>query len=160
MSGLRRSGRLLAWSARLERMARPSLTLALLDLPLAVCRLEPTSPVPDWAGGGLFTSVTRTAQELSIICAAGRVPSDVRHQAGWRVLRFEGPFPFTLTGILTSVAVPLADAGVPVLAQSTFDTDYVLVPEEHLGRAVEVLRSAGHQVRDSAVRDSAGGSGP
>ena len=86
-----------------------SLTLLLLDGRFGVCRLAPGSEVPAWASDGTFTSVTRTRDELSVVCAESAVPEGIRCEGGWRVFRIEGPLDFELTGILASVAVPLAE---------------------------------------------------
>ena len=123
-----------------------SLTLLLLEGRLAVCRLAPGDEVPAWASDGAFTSVTRTRDELSVVCAEGAVPEGIRSEGGWRVFRMEGPLDFGMTGILASVAVPLAGAGVSIFAVSTFDTDYVLVKEGEVPRAIAALRVAGHRV--------------
>ena len=123
-----------------------SLTLALLEGRFAICRLGLGDEVPAWAASGAFTSVTRTRDELSVVCAEGAVPEGIRCEGGWRVFQVEGPLDFGLTGILASVAVPLAEAGVSIFAVSTFDTDYVMVKEENVDRAVAVLGAAGHRV--------------
>jgi hypothetical protein len=112
---------------------------------VAVCRLAAAERVPEWAGGS-FCSVTRTAGELSVVCAESAVPGGVPCEGAWRALQVEGPLDFALTGVLASLAVPLAEAGVSIFAISTFDTDYVLVKEESLARAVNALRAAGHEV--------------
>lgn len=124
----------------------PTLDLTLLDPILAVCRLEPGAAVPDWALRGAFTSITRTAEELSIVCEADAVPGDVRRETGFRALKVAGPLDFSLSGILAALAVPLADAGVSVFALSTFDTDYLLVREAQLETALRALRAAGHRI--------------
>jgi hypothetical protein len=126
----------------------PSRTLALTLLPdrLAVCRLAPREPVPAWTGDGPFLSVTRTADELSIVCAAERVPDDVRCERDFRCLAVQGPLDFAATGILASLAAPLAAAGISIFALSTYDTDYLLVREGDLDRALVGLTGAGHRV--------------
>ena len=86
------------------------------------------------------------ADELSVVCAEGVVPAGVRCDKGWRVFQVAGPLDFALTGILAAIAAPLADAGVSIFAVATFDTDYVMVKEEALAKAVEALRGAGHTV--------------
>jgi hypothetical protein len=131
------------------------MTLGLIPGFFAVARLDPGAAVPDWAEAGppSFVSTTRTAVELSVVCPADRVPDDVRAERGWRVLEVEGPLPFELTGVLASIAGPLAKAGVNLFVVSTFDTDYVLVPGGLLDRAVEVLTCAGHLVRPSQESD-------
>ena len=137
-------------------MARPedspyhfllSLTLQLLPGEFAVCRLPPDAPVPAWAGSGAFSSVTRTTDELSLICPAAQVPAGVKHEAGWRLLKFVGPFAFTETGILAAVLGPLATAKISVLATATYDTDYVFVKTSQLAPAIRALEAAGHTVR-------------
>ncbi len=113
----------------------------------AVCRLPATEPVPAWAGSGVFSSVTRTADELSIMCPAAQVPAGIKHESGWRLLKLQGPFAFTETGILAAVLVPLATAKIGILATATFDTDYVLVKAARLEEACRLIEAAGHTVR-------------
>jgi uncharacterized protein len=109
----------------------------------AVCRLGPESTVPAWATGA-FVNITFTDDELAIICPAERVPPEVRAERDWRVLKLVGPFPFTATGVLASLASPLAGAGISLLSIATYDTDYFLVKTEMFDRAVAVLITAGH----------------
>lgn len=116
----------------------------------AVCRLLPTEAVPTWAGAAGFSSVTRTADELSIICAAALVPANIHAERDWRLLKFQGPFAFTATGILSSVLAPLAAAQVGILALSTFDTDYLLVKAAQYDATLRTLETAGHKVRVGA----------
>ena len=120
--------------------------LHLLSGRFAVCRLPADAEVPAWASGGPFSSVTRTSDELSVVCAEGLAPEGVRCENGWRAFQVAGPLEFSLTGILAAIAAPLADASVSIFAISTFDTDYVLVKEENLAKAAEALRAAGHRV--------------
>jgi uncharacterized protein len=123
-----------------------SLRLSVLDDRLAVCRLDPGAEIPAWATAAPFFSVTRTSDELSVICPEARVPAGAACERGWRALRFEGPFEFGLVGVLSSVAEPLAQSEVSILAIATYDTDYVLVQESQLDVAVRTLRERGHEV--------------
>lgn len=102
--------------------------------------------MPAWAWTGEPASVTRTRDELSVVCRADAVPDGVRAVAGWRCLKVQGPLDFGLTGILAALTAPLAAAGIPVFAVSTYDTDYLLVKADQLDRAAEALRGAGHRV--------------
>lgn len=122
-----------------------TLTLSVLPALFAVCRLEPDAPLPAWAAA-IFFSITRTPDELSIVCPQAAVPNHVRAEAGWRLLKVEGPLDFALTGVLASLANPLAAAHISLFAVSTFNTDYLLVKAESLAQAVRVLRQAGHRV--------------
>lgn len=124
------------------------LNLRLMNGRFSVCRLSPGENIPAWAmRGSGFASITRTAEELSIVCAEGQAPESTKCESGWRLFKIEGPFDFALTGILVSVAKPLNDAGVSILALSTYDTDYVMVKAKDADTAVKTLTSAGHTVR-------------
>lgn len=112
----------------------------------AIVRLAPDAAVPDWATKGEFTSITRTADELSIVCPTENLPRDVDSQHHWICLKLEGPFPFSLTGVLLSFIEPLSKNDIPIFAISTFDTDYVLIQEPDSGRALDALRQAGHEL--------------
>ncbi len=125
-------------------MILPPLTLTLLPDTFAVCRLAADAPLPDWAAAGLFYAVTRTREELSLVCRQEQVPDGVTCQPGWRCWQVAGPLDFGLTGVLASLATPLAEAGVPIFALSTFDTDYLLVPDASLDAAQAALRNSGH----------------
>jgi len=109
-----------------------------------VCRLPANALLPDWARNGLFNSVTRTEDELSIVCAADSVPEEHKPKTLWACLKLEGPFSFSEVGILASFIDPLAENGVPIFAVSTYDTDYVLVNEDLAGIALQILQDAGH----------------
>src|SRR5262249_16227320 len=91
----------------------------------AICRLEPRASVPAWAVGLNFLSVTRTARELSIVCEDARVPESAHAEHQRRLLQIEGTLAFTLSGVLASVAEPLAEAEISIFAVSTYDTDYL-----------------------------------
>ena len=112
----------------------------------AVCRLASNSPIPEWALRGEVFSVTRTSDELSIVCAQENVPSGTQAAGPWTCFKLLGPFAFELTGVLASVLEPLAASGISIFAISTYDTDYVLVREESAAAAIEVLHNAGHEL--------------
>jgi hypothetical protein len=128
-----------------------ALTLHWLDGLFAVCRLAAETPLPAWAvGAGTgFLSITRTPDELSIVCREEDMPDDVRCERGWRCLRVAGSLDFALVGVLASLLAPLAEAGVAVFVLSTFDTDYLLVKDDRRDAAIAALRRAGHRVESS-----------
>ncbi len=129
-----------------------SLPLELLPTPLAVCRLPADADVPPWAREpGAFVTVSRTPEELSITIDQARVPEGTRAERGYRMFRVRGPLPLHLVGVLAALADPLAAAGLPIFAISTYDTDYVLLKEIDLPRAVAALEGAGHRVRIPAA---------
>ena len=119
-----------------------NLTLTLLPGRFAVCRLGAGDGVPDWARGAVV-SITRTSEELSVICEESAVPAEVRAERGWVCLKVVGPLPFELVGVAAAITAPLAAARVSVLFVGTFDTDYVFVKEEMRAKAIEALAGAG-----------------
>jgi hypothetical protein len=116
----------------------------------AVCRLSAKAPIPAWADRA-FTSITRTPDELSIVCEERRIPADFRDadlqlERGWVLLRIHGPLPLDAVGVLASVAKPLAEAGISLFALSTFDTDFILVKRQNAKQAIAALTLAGHKL--------------
>ena len=122
------------------------LEFRMLAGPYAIVRLAPGAGVPEWAMKGEFTSITRTSDELSIVWPADSVPNEVRPPLRWICLKLEGPFPFSLTGVLLSFIEPLSSNKIPIFAISTYDTDYVLVQEEFVGTTLDLLQKAGHEL--------------
>ena len=111
-----------------------------------MCRLAANADIPEWTHTGKFHCVTRTADELSIVCTETNLPEDVIAERGWVALKLEGPFPFSMTAVLASFLQPLAQARIPIFAISTFDTDYLLLASETLPAAIAALERAGHTV--------------
>jgi len=120
--------------------------LTLLPQPIAIFQLKPSELIPDWVWKSNFLTITRTPDELSILCDAGLVPPEIGSEGGWRGLKLEGTFEFTQIGVLAAVANPLADAGVSILSIATYETDYIFVAEPDLPAALAALAAAGHQV--------------
>lgn len=127
-------------------MADIRLGLSVLPERFAICRLGPSEEIAAWATRSAVFSVTRTREELSIVCPEENVPPETVCARGWRALRLVGTFDFAMTGILASVAGPLARAGVSIFSFSTYDTDYVLVREEQLEKAKKALTDRGHAI--------------
>jgi hypothetical protein len=122
------------------------LTLLSLQDTFAIAQLPFDSAIPDWATRGRFCSITRTAEDLSIVCREDDVPGDVAAERGWRCLRIAGKLDFAMVGVLASVIIPLAAVGIAVFVVSTFDTDYLLVKEQEFAAASRELQRAGHRV--------------
>jgi len=123
-----------------------ALELDVLPGAYAICRWPAGDALPDWVNQGGFVSVTRTPTEISAVCAAEAVPAGAVCEGPWRIFAVRGPLDFGLTGVMASMASPLAEAAISLFAVSTYDTDYVLVRAGDLDRAVEALRSARHRV--------------
>jgi hypothetical protein len=113
----------------------------------AVCRLPPDSPVPDMAHGDGLVSMTRTDEELSVVCRSSIAPATARVEQPWRCLCVVGPLDLSMVGVLSALAEVLAQAGIAIFVVSTYDTDYLLVRTVDLRQAVQALQAAGHPVR-------------
>ena len=113
----------------------------------AICRLEPDAEVPQWAAGETFLTISRTKNELSIVCEESRVPTEIHSERKRRLMQVAGTLAFSLTGILAAITVPLAEAHISIFGVSTYDTDYLLVQDSALEHAISVLESAGHAIQ-------------
>lgn len=116
----------------------------------SIARLPPDSETPSWAIASTFYFISKTADELSIVCEERLVPPETKCESGWRLLRIQGTLDFGLTGVLASIAAPLAKAQVSIFAISTFDTDYFLVRERDIEIARAALLEAGFQILSSS----------
>ena len=122
------------------------LSLSLLPHTFAVCELHPDKHIPYWALLGDFVSLTRTPEELSIVCQQDNVPDDIEAERGWCCVQVQGAFDFSAAGVHASLAIPLANADISVLAIATYATDYLLIKEQDVERALLVLEQAGHSI--------------
>jgi len=119
---------------------------------MAVVRLAPDAPEPDWATGLPLVSVSRTADETSVFCPTDCLPEPIPgpFEGPFTVTRAAGKLEFSQIGVLLKLLKPLSDAGLPVLSLSTFDTDWILVPAAQSQVATSVWRHAGHTVTEDA----------
>jgi hypothetical protein len=123
-----------------------TLTLSVLSETFTVCRFNPNDPIPTWAYMGNFYSITKTSEELSIICEEKFVPQNIKSEKSWKALKVEGPLDFALIGIMANLSGILGRGGISVFVVSTFDTDYILVKKEKLEIAKELLIAEGHTI--------------
>ncbi len=130
-----------------------NLKMALLKDKYAVCRLNMNERIPEWAYKGYFFSITRTDEELSLVCLQDNVDledfgEDAECEKEWRVFKVEGPLDFSLGGILANLTCIMKEEGVSIFAVSTYDTDYLMVKEDKVEKAVNALKEYGHQVAE------------
>lgn len=128
-------------------MLENKLIMRLLKGNFAVCRLDNTETIPSWSKNGEFFSITKTSEELSIVCAEENIPNDIKCEKHWRVIKIEGPLDFSLIGILASISTTLAQKGISIFAISTYDTDYILVKSKDIDNTISALLSEGHEIR-------------
>ena len=127
-------------------MVEKILTMKLLNEKYGVCRLNKTELIPDWVKNSNFFSITKTEDELSIVCCEDIVPTEIKCEKDWRVLKIEGPLDFSLIGILSSISTILAQKVISIFAISTFDTDYILVKDKDIDTAIEALVKEKYEV--------------
>ena len=127
-------------------MADIILKMSIMKDSYGICRFDPNISIPQWALKGNFTSVTKTPEELSVVCPLEYIPDNVLCEKSWRALKVEGPLDFSLTGILASISSILAQSNISIFAVSTYDTDYVFVKEKDLDAAAEALSMKGYRV--------------
>ena len=123
------------------------LTIHILKDQYAICKLHSDPVIQDWIKEPLFFSITRTDDEWSVVCRQSRLPANAEESSpDWRILRLSGPLDFSLVGIIAHISEILKNADIPIFTISTYRTDYILVKNDHLEKAVQNLRSAGHKV--------------
>jgi Uncharacterized conserved protein len=127
-------------------MVEKILTMKLLKEKYGVCRLNKTELIPEWAKNSDFFSITKTSDELSIVCFEDSIPNDIKCEKDWRVLKIEGPLDFSLIGILASISTILAQKGISIFAISTYDTDYILVKNKDIDNAIDSLIKERYEV--------------
>jgi hypothetical protein len=129
-----------------EDKTASTLTLSILRETFTICRLDKDAPVPDWVFQGNVYSVTRTKDELSIVCSQINVPKGIVCNKGWSCLKVKGPLDLSSTGIISSIAKTLEQEGISLFSISTYDTDYVMVKEKNLEKAILALTETGHRI--------------
>lgn len=127
-------------------MADIILKMSIMEDNFGICRFGPDNSIPEWAFRGGFASVTKTSEEISVVCPQKFVPDHVLCEKNWRALKVEGPLDFSLTGILASISTILAKGGISIFAVSTYDTDYVLVREKDMDSAVAALTGGSYEI--------------
>ena len=125
----------------------PQLILLLHRETYALARLPPDVPWPDWVRGR-FQCVSRSARELSVIAEEACIPPGCTSQGQLRCLEVGGQFSLDAVGVVAAVSAPLAAAGISLFLVSVWSTDFLLVAQADLPRALAALRAGGHAVRE------------
>ncbi len=124
--------------------------LSLLVLKEKYCIMKMSDKEADleWLESSKWHSITKTDDELSVICPENEVPEKInaKTECGWSCFKIEGTLEFSLTGILSGILDILAEAKISILSLSTFNTDYVLVKSNNFKKAVNVLFAAGYKI--------------
>ena len=127
-------------------MSEKILTMKLLKEEYGVCRLDNAEEIPEWAKNSDFFSITKTGEELSIVCAEESIPSGIKCERHWKILKIQGPLDFSLVGILASISSILAQNKISIFAISTYDTDYILVKNKDIENAIACLANERYEI--------------
>ena len=125
------------------------MTLEILKNEFSVLKISPDHQIPNWVYDSDFYSVSKSSEELSLVVESQVIPKDFDSEieSNWKAMKVSGILDFSLTGILSSIASPLADNKISLFAVSTFNTDYILVKEDFLSKALEVLEAKGFEIK-------------
>lgn len=127
-------------------MVEDRLTLKLLDETYGVCSLEKDSEISPWIVEGNFLSITKTDEELSIVCEEKNISEGIKYEGGWKILKIEGKLDFALVGILAKISNIMAENNISIFAISTYDTDYILIKLNNINKAVELLKKENYNI--------------
>jgi hypothetical protein len=127
-------------------MTQRQLNLSLLDEEYGICSLPAAASIPDWSLKQSLISITRTDEELTIVCRQDLIPPEFKSDLNWRCFKIDGAFDLNQTGVISSISSPLADAGISIYVISTYSTDYFLVKEKKLDQTISVLSDSGHNI--------------
>jgi hypothetical protein len=118
-----------------------AMRLELLDHKLGITKLRPDAEFPEWLSNAELLSVTRSSDELSIVCDKHCIPDYMDHKGTWVAIKIVGPLDLSATGILDRLIQPLARANISIFVISTYNTDYILIQENHLQAAIMILET-------------------
>lgn len=110
----------------------------------SICKLPPNDDIPDWMNINKFYSVTKTDEELSILCVQQNIPNDIECEKDWKVLKINSKLDFSLVGVISQISKLLAENSISIFVISTFDTDYICIKEKDLLKSIEILKQAGN----------------
>ena len=131
-------------SLRFFSVHMAGLIITILDKEYSVHRLKPEAEIPRNIIDTRFYSISKTDEELSIVCESDITISSNKVDAGWSCLKVLGPLDISLTGVLAGISTVLAEANISIFAISTYDTDYILVKTKDLTKGIKVLETAGY----------------
>ncbi|MPQ32218.1 ACT domain-containing protein [Clostridium estertheticum] len=127
-------------------MSEKILTMKLLNEKFSVCRLNKNEQIPEWVKNSSFYSISKTSDELSIVCSQDIIPSNIKCEKDWRILKVEGQLDFSLIGIISSISTILALKRISIFAVSTYDTDYILVKNKDIDNAILALSNERYEI--------------
>tara|TARA_Y100000588_G_scaffold355121_1_gene410036 strand:- start:71 stop:469 length:399 start_codon:yes stop_codon:yes gene_type:complete len=125
--------------------ASVNLVLSVLSETFAIHKFSPDASIPEKILKSNYYSVSKTENELSLVCSEVIEVQSLQSSKGWKCIKVKGPLDFNMTGFLAGISDILAQGNISIFAISTFDTDYILVRSQDLYPAITKLRQAGYE---------------
>ena len=122
------------------------LRIRLLQGTYAVCQIKDTENILNCFDEKDVFSITKTEDEISVVMLQDKISNDVKAEKDWRILKVEDTLDFSLIGILAKISGILAKNSISIFVISTFNTDYILVKEEKIEKAMTVLSEEGYEI--------------
>lgn len=120
--------------------------LEILDNKLKVVKLKNNETVPEIVFKQEFYSITKTNEEFYIVLDENINITSIIVEYNWRAIKIVGTLDFSLIGILSHISTILAQAEISIFAISTYNTDYILLKENKLENAIEVLKQNKYEI--------------
>ena len=128
-----------------NKLELPNLTLTVLEETFTIHKFAPSTSIPEVVSDCSFYSVSKTREELSLICPGDLSVQSEKSSPNWKCLKVAGPLDLNLTGLIAGLSDILEKANISIFAISTFETDYLLIQKEELETAKSALESAGYK---------------
>ncbi len=114
----------------------------------SICQMPADARMPTQLLDAAFCSITRTREELSLVISESIDIGNFPAERNVKIIQIAGPLEMNMIGVLAGLSAVLAEARIPIFAISTFNTDYILVREEHLTQALRALSEGGYNLRE------------
>ncbi|WMS86541.1 ACT domain-containing protein [Pleionea litopenaei] len=129
-------------------MTNNSFPILHLQTEHSIAKLKEPVALP--AKSNQLYNLSVTVDEISLIAPTQFLRSIksqiIKEENGWHIIKFDQVFQFKEIGVLAAVAARLAEHDISILAVSTFNTDYLMIQQTQIGKALMQMRAAGHQV--------------
>lgn len=130
----------------MEKITQNSIGFVLIDEKFGICRLKANEKLPEWVISSSIFSITRTKEELSVICPVNVIPENIECEINWNCFKVKGPLDFDQIGILSKISNTLYENEISIFVMSTYDTDYIFVKQKNCKAAFYALETAGMKI--------------
>jgi len=88
-----------------------------------------------------FFAAVRDFEEITLIMGEDSLEKvrPLKAEKGYRLITFKAAMSLDTVGFIAKISSALAENQIPILVFSSYSTDHILVKEEFVGKAVEIL---------------------